>query len=399
MLISVFYINLRMTTEESYICQVVRNQNGNTVCKKINKASLPEGLQRISCSTNASGQSAEHVHAREGVHGLTTRVHSSVLCAESAELMRSVMLRTMPQVRAHKLTDQRIMHFGGKITKLNLTPDLALQPHCDATCSLTVQYIGLVWIGSYCIMGSCISSSKHDTLPNAQASAVGVVDDDSARCLEDPMIAFLTCARPVDTAQSSGSPVMYALKDLACSEQPWSVVTGCALPYTREIAAALRAILSMLNPHKKALANAGIDTAHIQVLSVNLETWHNEATETLAVDTVVRQLANALIIYCQAACKQCASSSWAIFLEASATRDALKAIVSALEKCNTELGYEAASQANKQARTKGLQTDGILLQLAATQAQTTVPIVGLDFITQDILQLYPAHQGVAIVGD
>jgi hypothetical protein len=114
-------------------------------------------------------------------------------------------------------------------------------------------------------MGSCISSSKHDTLPNAQASAVGVVDDDSARCLEDPMIAFLTCARPVGTAQSSGSPVMYALKDLACSEQPWSVVTGCALPYTREIAAALKAILSMLNPHKKALANAGIDTAHIQV--------------------------------------------------------------------------------------------------------------------------------------
>jgi hypothetical protein len=86
-----------------------------------------------------------------------------------------------------------------------------------------------------------------------------------------------------------------------------------------------------------------------QVLSVNLETWHNEATETLAVDTVVRQLANALIIYCQAACKQYANSSWATFLEASATRDVLKAIVSALEKCNTELGYEAASQANKQA--------------------------------------------------
>jgi hypothetical protein len=114
-------------------------------------------------------------------------------------------------------------------------------------------------------MGLCISS-KHDTLPDAQASAADVaVNDDAARCLEDPMIAFLTCARPVGSAQSSGSPVMYALKALACAEQPWSVVTGDALPYTREIAAALKAILSMVSPHKKALASAEIDTAHIQV--------------------------------------------------------------------------------------------------------------------------------------
>jgi hypothetical protein len=113
-------------------------------------------------------------------------------------------------------------------------------------------------------MGSCISSSKHDTL-HAQASAGDIVEDDSAKCLEDPMIAILSCARPVGSAQSSGSPVMYALKDLACAEEPWSVVTGDALPYNRDVAAALKAILSMVNPHKKALASAGIDTAHIQV--------------------------------------------------------------------------------------------------------------------------------------
>jgi hypothetical protein len=83
-----------------------------------------------------------------------------------------------------------------------------------------------------------------------------------------------------------------------------------------------------------------------QAHSVNLETWINEATESLAVDKVVRQLARVLIIYCQAACKQYAGSSWAAFLEAPATRDALKAITTALEKCNTELGYETMSQAN-----------------------------------------------------
>ena len=86
-----------------------------------------------------------------------------------------------------------------------------------------------------------------------------------------------------------------------------------------------------------------------QEISVNLGTWKNEAAETIAVDSFIRQLANALIAYCQAACKQCAGSSWAAFLATSATRDALKAIATALEKCNTELGYEAASQANKQA--------------------------------------------------
>jgi hypothetical protein len=111
-------------------------------------------------------------------------------------------------------------------------------------------------------MGLCISKNKHDTLPDAQAS---VVEDDTARCLEDPMIAFLTCARPVSAAQSSGSPVMYALKDLACAEEPWSVVTGDTLPYAREIATALKAILSMTKPHRKELASAGVDTAHMQV--------------------------------------------------------------------------------------------------------------------------------------